>query len=83
MTNFPHTKEPARIDPALLKKGDVFRGINWKGGKNHKFKEVIQLKGKQEMLVAAECCYWFNPFNLHEASKNTEDNCKRCFKMDG
>lgn len=76
-------KEPATIDPALLKKGDLFRGTDWKRGKNHKFKEIIPLGGKQEMLVASECCYWFNPFNLHEPSKNKKNNCSRCFKKKG
>jgi hypothetical protein len=74
-----HKKQDG-IDPALLKKGDVFRGKNWKGGKNHIFKEVITTDVKQQMLVASECNYWFDPFEIHEPSNNETDNCSRCFK---
>lgn len=71
-------KEPARIDPALLKKGDTFRGKNWKKGKNHIFKEIINTDVQQKMLIATECNYWFDPFDLHEPSNDKKDNCSRC-----
>ena len=70
---------PGQIDPALLKKGDAFRGKNWKKGRNHIFKEIINVN-EQKMLVAAECNYWFDPFEIHEPSNNKNDNCSRCFK---
>jgi len=74
-------KEPKPIDPALLQKGDLFRGGNWnRGGKNHVFVDIITLTNG-DMLVAASCNHWFFPDIIHmPLPDKTENNCKCCQK---
>lgn len=72
-------KTPNNIDPALLKRGDRFRGKYWKNGKDHIYKEIITLDNKKkQMLVVSECNYWFDPFNIYEPSSDKKNNCPRC-----
>ena len=72
-------KEAEHLDYLKLKKGDFFRGMNWKtGGKNHIFNEVIKLSTGQE-YIASLCHYWFYTYGIYEPSENIEENiCSVC-----
>lgn len=70
-------KEPNSIDPALLKEGDLFRGANWKKGKNHIYKETITLHNGDK-LVESLCYYWFRPYSIREPSGDKDNLCSKC-----
>ena len=63
--------EPEPIDPAMLREGDLFRGANWKTGKNHVYKEIIT-QSNEDMLIVSLCNYWFRPYLIRTPSPDNK-----------
>ena len=70
--------KPKKLDPALLQKGDLFRGKYWRYGMNHVFKESHQLRDGKIVAISL-CSKWFDSLELHEPNEDTKfNNCLFC-----